>query len=96
MPHARAERARVPTISEFFGISIHMHWRDHGPSHFHAVYGDEEASISIEELSIIHGRLSPRVLGLVMEWASVHREELRLVWQQSRNLVPLSKIDPLK
>jgi hypothetical protein len=90
------ELARVPTISEFFGVTIHVHWRDHGPSHFHAVYAGDEALVSIENLSVIDGRLPPRVLGLVMEWASLHQEELRAVWQQSRQLVPLSKIPALK
>jgi hypothetical protein len=90
------ELARVPKISEFFGIAIYVHWRDHGPSHFHAEYAGEEAWVSIEDLTVIAGRLSPRVLGLVMEWASMHQEELRVVWQQSRKLVPLSKIAPLE
>jgi len=86
----------VSKISEFFGIAIYVHWRDHGPSHFHVVYAGEEASISIEDLSIIQGRLSPRVFGLVMEWATLHQEELRVVWRQARSMMPLAKIEPLK
>jgi hypothetical protein len=42
------------------------------------------ASVSIEDLSIIK-----------WEWALLHQEELRVVWLQSRSMVPLDKIDPL-
>ena len=85
----------MPKISEFFGIAIYIYWRDHGPAHFHAVYAEEEATVSIEELSILSGRLSPRVLGLVREWASLHQAELRKIWSRAQNLEPLGRIDPL-
>jgi len=38
----------------------------------------------------------PRALGLVMEWATLHREELEENWQRARNLEPLESIPPLK
>ena len=46
------------------------------PNATHAIYGGEQASISIEDLSVLNGRLSPRALGLVMEWATIHQSEL--------------------
>ena len=64
----------MPRISEFFGISIHMYWRDHNPPHFHAVYGEADAAISIDDLRVLRGALPPRVLGLVIEWARLHQE----------------------
>lgn len=73
-----------------------IYWRDHAPPHFHAMYGGEEALISIGDLSVLEGKLSPRALGLVIEWASLHEQELRTVWQQAEALEPLSKIEPLK
>jgi uncharacterized protein DUF4160 len=60
------------------------------------VYGEDEVLISIEDLSVIEGKVAPRVLGLVIEWATLHQEELRVVWQQAVNLQPLDKIDPLE
>jgi hypothetical protein len=86
----------LPRISEFFGIVIYVYWRDHLPAHFHAVYGGDEVQISIDELSRLSGSLPPRAMGLVIEWATLHQEELRNVWEQARNLEPLSKIDPLR
>lgn len=85
----------MPKLSEFFGVSIYMYWRDHGPAHFHARYAGERASIAIEELGVIAGSLSPRVLGLVMEWASLHQDELREAWHRAVNNQPIGDIYPL-
>ena len=59
----------MPRISEFFGIAIYMYYREHQPPHFHAIYGDEEALVAVESLSVIAGRLSPRAIGLVTSYA---------------------------
>jgi hypothetical protein len=40
-------------------------------------------------------KLQPRAIGLVMEWAMEHQEELRHVWYKARNQETLDKIDPL-
>ena len=56
----------VPVISRFFGIVISMHFREHGPAHFHARYAEHWASIEIESESI-HGHLPGRVRQLVLE-----------------------------
>ena len=42
------------------------------------------------------GRLSPRVLGLVMEWAALHQEELREDWRLAERQAPLTAIPPLE
>ena len=86
----------LPKISEFFGIAIYVYWRDHGPPHFHAVYGGEQAAITIEDLRVLSGRLPPRATGLVIEWATLHQEELRNIWRRAENLEPLGVIEPLR
>lgn len=86
----------MPRISEFLGIAIYMYWREHPPPHFHAIYGGDEAEIGIDDLSILAGRLPPRVLGLVIEWASQHQEELRRNWDKAQALELLDRIEPLK
>jgi hypothetical protein len=72
-----------------------MYFADHSPPHFHAEYGDYEALISIEELTVIAGSLPSRALGLVNEWALLHRTELTTLWDKSRQLEALTKIEPL-
>lgn len=86
----------MPKISEFFGIAIYMYFDDHPPPHFHAQYAEFEAHIRIEDGSVMRGKLPPRALGLVVEWAALHRKELERVWQQAQAMKPLSKIAPLE
>ena len=86
----------MPEICRFFGIIIRMYYDDHNPPHFHAEYGDEEAQININTLAIINGSLSSRTLGLVVEWASQHREELLHDWELARKQKKPEKIQPLK
>ncbi len=86
----------MPEICRFYGIVIKMFFDDHLPSHFHAEYGSFEALIEIDTLAVIAGKLPPRALGLVMEWAALHQEELLLLWQNAKELKPLRKIEPLK
>ena len=85
----------MPEISRFYGIIIKMFYDDHNPPHFHAIYGDLESIINIHSLGVISGSLTPRALGLVMEWASLHQKELLQDWEKAKNLQPPDKIDPL-
>jgi len=50
----------VPRVSAFYGIVIWMYHdeiRHLGRAHFYARYGDDEASIGIEDLAVIAGRI---------------------------------------
>ena len=69
----------MPEISRFFGIIVAMFYNDHAPPHFHVRYGDQKAIIAIETLRIIGGELRPRALALVVEWATLHQDELLVV-----------------
>ena len=72
-----------------------MFFNDHPPAHFHARYGEFEATINISTLEAIQGELPRRALNLVQEWAMIHQEELLEAWRLCReNRVP-AKIDPL-
>jgi hypothetical protein len=85
----------MPELSRFFGIVVRMFYSDHEPAHFHAIYGEYEALIEVETLSIFRGSLPRRALALVLEWAELHRAELRDDWQRARNGEPLKVIEPL-
>jgi len=86
----------MPRISQFYGIIIFMFYDDHNPPHFHARYADYEAQISITNPKIIRGYLPPKALGMVIEWAASHEDELLRNWQKAQKLSPLMKIEPLK
>ncbi|MEP6520043.1 DUF4160 domain-containing protein [Microcoleus vaginatus] len=86
----------MPELSRFLGIIITMYYNDHPPPHFHARYNEQKAIIDIETLSILEGKLSPRILGLVVEWAALHQTELMQNWQLARLQIPLEPIAPLE
>jgi hypothetical protein len=73
-----------------------MFYNDHFPPHFHVRYGEQKATVDIERLAVLEGRLSPRVMGMVVEWAARHRDELRENWRLARQQAPLRKIEPLE
>jgi hypothetical protein len=50
----------------------------------------------MRNLSVFAGQLPPRALGLVMEWAFLHREELLADWERARLQQELKKIAPLE
>jgi len=86
----------LPKISEFFGISIYMYWREHPPPHFHARYSGDEVLIGIDDLSVLEGSVSPRALGLVIEWARLHQVELQKAWADAQSHQPPGTIEPLR
>ena len=86
----------MPEISRFFGIIIAMFYDEHAPPHFHARYGSDNAAIEIVSLRVLEGRLPSRALGLVVEWASLHQQELMMNWEAARSNQPLNKIQPLQ
>jgi hypothetical protein len=67
-----------------------------GRPHFHARYGDDEASLTIETVEVLAGGLPLRALRLVRDWASDHQEELRENWDRARRHEPLRRIEPLR
>jgi Domain of unknown function (DUF4160) len=86
----------MPEISRFLGIIVAMYYNEHNPPHFHARYGDHKIEISIKTLSILAGKLPPKALGLVMEWATQHQDELMTDWELARQNAELKKIAPLE
>jgi len=86
----------MPEVSRFYGIVIQIYYGDHPPPHFHAVYAGNVAKIAIETLQIIDGSLPKRALGLVLDWASAHQQELREAFARAAALQAPGKIAPLE
>ena len=82
-------------LSRFYGLVIRMYYDDHPPPHFHIQYGEHKAKVAIETLTLLNGYLPNRALGLVVEWASLHQEELGSRWQAAENHQVLLRIPPL-
>ena len=95
-PPAPGMEGSMPEICSFFGIAIQMYFREHPGAHFHVRYGEWRAVVAIDSVSVLSGELPPRVVGLVAEWATLHRDELRDDWERARRGLPLEKIAPLE
>jgi hypothetical protein len=81
----------MPEVARFYGIVIKVFFGDHPPPHFHAIYGEYNALVSIESLENIEGDLPSRAQKLVLEWASLYQQDLLQMWnnQEFRKLPPL-------
>lgn len=86
----------MPELSRFFGIIIAMYYNDHSPPHFHATYGDDQASIRIDNGGILEGALGNRAKRLVEEWRALHQTELVDDWSRAQARQPLNRIEPLE
>ncbi len=86
----------MPEISRFLGMVIAMFYNDHAPPHFHVRYGEYKAAVGIDPAVLLEGSLPPRALGLVVEWATLHRADLLADWEPARKRQPLLAVAPLE
>ena len=86
----------MPELSRFYGIVVRMFYGDHFPPHFHAIYQSDQIMVNIHTLEIMEGKMSRRALALVLEWAALHRVELRQAWEETSANKEPSKIAPLE
>lgn len=81
-------------VSQFHGVSVYMYFYDHAPPHFHAMYGDDEAVITIVPPSILFGNLPRNFLKRVLSWTGLHQAEQLVDWQLAQRGQPLNPIPP--
>jgi Domain of unknown function (DUF4160) len=86
----------VPTISRFRGMTISMYFKDHSPPHFHVWSQGRAASIRIDPVELLDGRIDRKQFALVKRWANLHRKELEENWQRARARGTLKPIEPWK
>jgi len=86
----------MPEIARFLGMVVAMFYNDHSPPHSHVRYGEHSAAVGIDPPALLEGWLPPRVLGLVLEWATLHRAALLADWERARRLQPLLPVPPLE
>ncbi|HRQ39275.1 MAG TPA: DUF4160 domain-containing protein [Chloroflexota bacterium] len=85
----------MPELSRFYGITIRMYFDDHPPPHFHAIYGQQEAQVGIDPITVLNGQLPRRTLSMVFEWSALHQRELMENWERLQQDQPAQKIEPL-
>lgn len=84
---------KMPEITRFYGIVVKIFLtREHNPPHFHAVYGEYNAEISISTGEMIEGDLPKKAQELVKEWWKLHHASIEEMW----NTKTLKKLPPLE
>lgn len=83
----------MPVLAKFYGIIIRMYFlqSEHNPPHIHAIYNEDVAAIDFMTGNVIEGHLPPKAMNMVQEWISIHKEELKTIWdtQEFKQLAPL-------
>ena len=84
----------MPTISQFYGIQVVMHFKqkEHYPPHLHARYGENEASFYLSNGEIFHGDFPARGKKLIKEFILKNKKELMEMWDKEI----YKKLPPIK
>ena len=80
----------MPEVARFYGIIITLVFREHNPPHFHAKYGEYEASFDIKTLKMT-GSFPTTARNLVRKWAKPHQARLLEMWNKQK----VAKLPPL-
>lgn len=86
----------MPEISRFFGIIIAWITTIIRRPIFMCVMVNKKPSLRFSPSQFWKDNLAPRVLGLVIEWASAHQAELLQNWELARQQESLISIQPLE
>lgn len=83
----------MPEIARFYGIVIKMFFKpkEHEPSHIHAIYGEYIGEFNIRTMEMEKGDLPKKAQELVVEWMTMHQDELQAMWDKQR----VEKLPPL-
>lgn len=76
----------MPVITQFYGLIVKMYFQqcEHMPPHIHVQYAEYSASISIEDLIVLDGKLPKKALSMIREWISLHKNELLKMWKTQK------------
>ena len=85
----------MPTISEFYGITIMMFYEDHDPPHFHARHARFKAKFAIADLAALSskGDLRGQDVGRIRRWGRANQTALLANWSRCQRGEPLQKIE---
>lgn len=64
------------------GVVVYIYFDEHVPPHFHAIFAEHEAVVSIESLSVVEGKLPAAKLKKVLVWAAANQDLLRRKWAE--------------
>jgi hypothetical protein len=67
----------MPVFKRFSQCRLCINYQDHNPPHFHVLMNDRrEAWVKIDNLEIIHGKVTAREIPDVLDWARANQQFL--------------------
>jgi hypothetical protein len=73
-----------------------MFYREHGPPHYHAEHGGDQATFGFDGHLIAGNIRSVRARRYIEEWTNLHRRELEANWERMKAGQTLERIEPLQ
>jgi hypothetical protein len=74
----------VPRLARIDGVEIVLWPNDHPPPHFHAIFAEHEARLSIETGDVLSGGLPKAKLKAVHLWLDENRDSISRRWSDLR------------
>ncbi len=71
-------------IERVEGLRIEVRPNEHPPPHFHVITGDIDASFTIEDCSLLAGKLDRNHQKLIKWWHSRAQQKLISAWDETR------------
>ena len=75
----------MPTVARLDGVRIDFYFREHPPPHFHAVFGEFRAAISIDGDEILKGFIPPAKFAMIRQWKNARRDALNRAFADCAN-----------
>jgi hypothetical protein len=69
-------------IWKFGAYAIQIRGLEHGKPHVHVITPDHQASVSIEDGSILAGALPSKIESQAKQWISENHDELLRIWDE--------------
>ena len=82
-------------ISTFLGLTIYMYFDGYSTPHFQVLYNGRHGEFSISTLNYSKGNLPPKVVGLVIDWAELHKNDLLANWESIKETGKCQEIPSL-
>lgn len=83
----------MPRVATIEGVRIEFYFNEHPPPHFHAIYAEHTAGISIVTVEIEKGFIPPAKFAIIRRWMRPRLETLRAAFEQSSNHVDPGNIE---
>ena len=70
----------MPNVAIIEGVKINMYFTDEAPPHVHAVYGEQEVKLAIDDARVIAGEMKANKLAVAQAYVLANGPALVALW----------------